>query len=130
MNATASATVADLLDESNAETETEALSDEAIRDAIAAEFASRPEPKKRTLSDLYTDGVMLVCGAMGYPRARLKTEANAIRLYELTLMWALNNRDQTAPNILPEEIGGTSEPDLPAAHETIAESTSPTPEAE
>lgn len=100
------------------------LSDASIRDAIAAEFASRPQPRQITLGELYAQFSELVLSHVrGRRIVEFQTEANAVRVLELALMWALNNRNQGGPAMetgFPTSvIGEGDEPAGPEPHETI-----------
>lgn len=111
-----------------AQAEVQQPSDEEIMAAINAEIASRQAasaPRQVTIAELFEQGVALIASATGknfrggVPRV---TEQTAVRIYELTLMWALNNRGQGGtPGILSNEEIGT-EPigdDLPTPNEII-----------
>jgi hypothetical protein len=102
----------------------EIVSDEDILARIQAEFANRPQPRQVTVSELFQQGIALVASATGktfrggIPRV---TEQTAVRVYELTLMWALNTRGNPGPAILDDEgVAEASAPvDLPTPDEII-----------
>jgi len=88
----------------------EKLSDTEIMERIKAEWAKRPAPAKVSISDIFDQSVALVAHATGRrsvlgPRV---SEQTAVKLYELALMWALNNRDRTdTGSIIPtQELSG------------------------
>ena len=91
----------------------EKISDTELLARIQSEFANRPPapPRRITIAEMYQQAAALICSAMGYRTTRLKSETTAVRIYELTLMWALNNKGtEPSHDILdPEEIGDTSE---------------------
>lgn len=93
------------VDPDEASTETTQPTDEEIRAAIAAEFARRPAAPQRQISfqQLFEEGVALVASATG---RRLRTnevrvsEATALKLFELSMMWVLNHRGQATPEFI------------------------------
>lgn len=110
----------------------EKLDDEELLRRIQAEMQSRPasEPKRVTISEMFSQCVALVASATGktnarsYPRV---TEQSAVRILELTLMWALNNRSGPSHDILPsesdaEESETPEAPEAPTPNETITAS--------
>lgn len=117
-------------EETQAETPAEGptMSDDEIRAAIQAEFQSRQarQPRQVSIVELFQQGVALIASATGKDqtaRGPRVSEQTAVRLYELTLMWALQNRNQGGgiPSVIAdneietEPIGS----DLPTAHEII-----------
>lgn len=100
---------------------TQNMTDEEIMAAIQAETAKNasrltpPEaPKQVSLQDLYFQITALVKAEARLPRAGKLSEASAVKLLELSLMWALNTRNAPAPvlNDIPtQEIGGSGEPE-------------------
>ncbi len=97
-------------------TEQEQVSKAELLARIQNEFANRPsEPKRVTIADLYQQAVALIASSMGYRTTKLRSETTAVRIYELTLMWALNNRDRVpSHDILPDEMGSNAgEPEVP-----------------
>lgn len=87
------------------------LSDEEIMRRIQNEMASRPQPKGVTIGELFVQLSSLVASATGktYANGPRISEQSAVRVLELTLMWALNNRGGASHDILPEEMGGSGE---------------------
>ena len=95
---------------------TDQMSDEEIMAAINAEMAQNaarnPGPKTVTIKELFEQGVALVAAATGktfrngVPQV---SENTAVKLYELTLGWALQNRGGASHSILPEEGGEVEE---------------------
>jgi hypothetical protein len=110
----------------------EIVPDDEILRRIQAEMANRPAPRKVTIQELFEQGVALVASATGknyrggIPRV---SEATAVKVYELSMMWALNNRDGNAShNILPEEIGSDAPYEPPTPDEVIDEEIAETEE--
>lgn len=98
---------------------TEKMSDAEIMAAIQAQIAERQAqqaaaaPAKVSVEQLFNQSVALVAAATG-KRFRgdipSVSENAAVKLYELALMWALNNRDTTSGQIMPpEDEGATSD---------------------
>lgn len=111
------------------ETEPAPVTDAEIMAAVNAEMArtqaAYSEPKRVTVSELFQQAVALVASATGKSFRNgvpIVSETSAVKLYELTLMWALNNRSGTpSHDILPGE-GGEGEPvptELPIPNEII-----------
>lgn len=75
---------------------------------IQGEFANRPASPRVTLQELYDQLIALVASATG-KRYRngipQLSENSAVKLMELTMMWALNNRTTPSHDILPSEVG-------------------------
>lgn len=101
------------------------LSPPDMVEALKAEFAKR-EPQRITISELFNQNVALVAAATGKTFGRNApprvSEGSAVRILELSLMWALNNRGPApSHDILPPEEGDESgeEVALPPADETI-----------
>jgi hypothetical protein len=106
-------TEAPAIDETEA-TVPEIVSDD-IRAAIEAEFANRPQAIERPIAVrvYFQEMTALVASATSKrPRgnqAPTVSENTALKLMELSLMWALNHRDATSSNILEAEVGVGSE---------------------
>ena len=68
---------------------------EEMRQRILNEFANRPN-KTVTIQELFDQSVALVAAATGkrFRDGPHISETSAVKLYELALMWALNNRQQ------------------------------------
>lgn len=76
--------------------------------------AKREEPKPApTLADNYFSSVGLIQQAKRETRL---SETTLVRMWELTLMWALNNR-QAPPPFLPMD---DEQPELPEVHEIFS----------
>lgn len=100
---------------------TQQMTDEEIMAAIQAEQAKNAArssaPRQVSLQDLYFQITALVKTEARLPRAGKLSEASAVKLLELSLMWALNTRNQPAPILTEEpdfpvqEIGESSEAD-------------------
>lgn len=83
-------------------------------EALQNEFAKREQPKRITISELFNQNVALVAAATGKTFGRNQpprvSETSAVRILELSLMWALNNRTgQPSHDILPEDEGEAEE---------------------
>jgi len=98
---------------------TQDMTDEEIMAAIQADMASRPappEPRKVTIRELFQQGVALVASSTGKQfRNGVPTvsENTALKLYELTLMWALNNRGGAPSHDIIEPDVSEDVPDDP-----------------
>jgi hypothetical protein len=107
----------------------EAVSEEEMLLRLQQEFSARraaQAPRSVSVMDLYHQFVSLVAGSLGYRDAKIKSETNAIKLMEITLFWALNNRNQqNQSEVIPQsEISGESgeegeEEELPTPDEVI-----------
>lgn len=82
-----------------------------------------PAPRRNpTIGENYISAVELIAEAR--KRTRL-SEATLTKVYELNLMWALNNRASVNQNIFDEddvvgdEVGAGEAPDLPEPNEVI-----------
>ena len=79
-------------------------------------------PRRATIGENYISAVELIKEAR--TRTRL-SEATLVKVYELNLMWALNNRGSVNPELFDdtEMVGdegqGAEAPDLPEPHEVI-----------
>lgn len=96
---------------------TDKLTDEEIAQKIKAAIAanraryeaanaSQPAPRRISIQELFQQSVALVGVATGKRfRNDIPTvsEQTAAKLYELALMWALNNRDTTSQGILTSD---------------------------
>lgn len=87
------------------------LSDEEIMARIQKEMASRPQPRSISIAELFQQMAALVASATGksYATGPRVTEQSAVKLMELSLMWALNNRGGASHDILPSEVGESGE---------------------
>lgn len=75
---------------------------QAAKDRELLASLPKPEPKPAaTLADNYFSAVGLIAQAKRETRLG---ETALVRLWELTLMWALNNRNTPQPNYLPDDL--------------------------
>lgn len=62
-----------------------------------------------TLEELVTQIGTLTAGLLGYPRLKFKAESTALKVVELAMGWALNNRGVASEPILDAQQIGTQE---------------------
>ena len=92
-------------------------SDEEVQAAIAEAIAENQAKyaaanRQISVTDLYDEFTQLILAKVkGTRYAEFRTEQSAIKVFELTLFWAMNNRQQPAPvpQIPTVEVGGEGE---------------------
>lgn len=113
-----------------AEAEQQAALDAALAEALQNRDGAPASPPRRslTLGENFVNVVELLKQAR---RSSRLSEATLVKLWELNLMWALNNRGTVSPEVYPDEPefinppegGDESEPeeapDLPEPNERI-----------
>lgn len=109
--------------------EQQAAADLALLKALQERDKPKPGP---TIGDNFVAAAALIADTR--QRTRL-SEPTLIKLFELQMMWALNNRQQPSgyDNLIGPEVGDESggEDDLPTPHEIITEiSEESTPDGE
>lgn len=96
------------------------------REALAQLEARKKEPRKPTIGDNFVTTAHMIATARAETRL---SEATLLKIYELNLMWALNNRQSVEQSVFSDEeleqiTGGgevdeTGDESLPEPHEVI-----------